>query len=231
MAKPEAADSPLAPEATASPGGTKAVRSAPANARGRRGNNPFVNFEYPNSLFGEILDWMLAPLLLLWPISIAATNHVANYIANQPYDQALADDVSAILHLVKIEGDRVTVNLPAAARTLLHSDDTDQLYYQVIGPNSRLLQGDREIPWPVLPAKIEAGKVLFRDERIELGSTAEGVRTARLVAQFAKVNQVFMPVTQAISDILSLSESESADSQKLVQAIDRLFTEPLGWLS
>ncbi len=65
----------------------------------------------------------------------------------------------------------------------------------------------------------------------QLGSTAEGVRTARLVAQFAKVNQVFMPVTQAISDILSLSESESADSQKLVQAIDRLFTEPLGWLS
>ena len=26
------------------------------------------------SLFGEILDWMLAPLLLLWPISIAATS-------------------------------------------------------------------------------------------------------------------------------------------------------------
>ena len=139
-----------------------------------RGGNPFVNTEYPNSLFGEILDWMLAPLLLLWPISIVATNHVAIYIANQPYDQALADDVNAIARLVKIEGERVTVNLPAAARTLLRSDETDQLLYQVIGPNSRLIHGDREIPWPVLPATIEAGKVLFRDERIE----ADNVRIA-----------------------------------------------------
>ncbi|MBT9499312.1 MAG: sensor histidine kinase N-terminal domain-containing protein, partial [Zoogloea sp.] len=43
-----------------------------------------------NSLFGEILDWMLAPLLFLWPISIIVTHNVANSIANQPYDQALA---------------------------------------------------------------------------------------------------------------------------------------------
>ena len=25
------------------------------------------------SLFGEILDWMLAPLLLLWPMTVALT--------------------------------------------------------------------------------------------------------------------------------------------------------------
>ena len=29
------------------------------------------------SLFGEILDWMLTPLLLLWPISLALTWLVA----------------------------------------------------------------------------------------------------------------------------------------------------------
>ena len=161
-----------------------------------RGGNPFVNTEYPNSLFGEILDWMLAPLLLLWPISIAATNHVANYIANQPYDQALADDVNAIAHLVKIEGERVTVNLPAAARTLLRSDETDQLLYQVIGPNSKLIHGDREIPWPVLPATIEAGKVLFRDERIE----ADNVRIAYA---FIPVKSSLPPVIVQVAETLN----------------------------
>jgi len=35
-----------------------------------------------HSLFGEILDWMLAPLLLLWPMSIAITYLVAKSIAN-----------------------------------------------------------------------------------------------------------------------------------------------------
>ena len=33
------------------------------------------------SLFGEILDWMLAPLLLLWPMSLGLTGVVAQEIA------------------------------------------------------------------------------------------------------------------------------------------------------
>ncbi len=36
------------------------------------------------SLFGEILDWMLAPLLLLWPMSLGLTWIVAQAIANRP---------------------------------------------------------------------------------------------------------------------------------------------------
>ena len=32
------------------------------------------------SLFGEILDWMLAPLLLLWPMSVVLTWLVAQEI-------------------------------------------------------------------------------------------------------------------------------------------------------
>ena len=41
------------------------------------------------SLFGEILDWMLTPLLLLWPISLALTWLVAQGLANKPFDRAL----------------------------------------------------------------------------------------------------------------------------------------------
>ena len=37
----------------------------------------------PRSLFGEILDWMLAPLLLLWPMSLAVTYLVAKSIAKK----------------------------------------------------------------------------------------------------------------------------------------------------
>jgi len=41
------------------------------------------------SLFGEILDWMLTPLLLLWPVSLALTWLVAQDLANKPFDRAL----------------------------------------------------------------------------------------------------------------------------------------------
>ena len=139
-----------------------------------QGRKPSPDYEHPNSLFLEIVDWMLAPLLLLWPISIVATSHVAAQIANQPYDRALADDVGALMRLVKVDGDRVTVDLPAAARAVQHDDDTDALYYQIVGPDGKLIQGDRDFPPPLLPAKPEAGKIRFRDERIE----TEAVRVA-----------------------------------------------------
>ena len=45
------------------------------------------------SLFGEILDWMLMPLLLLWPVSIGITYLIATSIANEPFDRALLDSL------------------------------------------------------------------------------------------------------------------------------------------
>ena len=121
----------------------------------------------PNSLFGEILDWLLAPLLLLWPISIVATNHVANHIANQPYDQQLADDVVAVSRLVRQEGGRVVVNLPLSARTLLRTDDVDSMYFQVAVVQGKILSGDTELPIPAAEDGYEFGKVMYRDERME----------------------------------------------------------------
>jgi two-component system sensor histidine kinase TctE len=52
------------------------------------------------SLFGEILDWMLTPLLLLWPISLALTWLVAQSIAGKPFDRALEYNVQALAQLV-----------------------------------------------------------------------------------------------------------------------------------
>ena len=63
----ESAPRPALPPTAPSPG--RLISAAPADPLESAGQR---------SLFGEILDWMLAPLLLLWPISIAATNHVAD---------------------------------------------------------------------------------------------------------------------------------------------------------
>ena len=48
------------------------------------------------SLFGEILDWMLAPLLLLWPMSVLLTWLVAQNIANRPFDRQLDETARAL---------------------------------------------------------------------------------------------------------------------------------------
>lgn len=138
---------------------------AAPDAAPRRGGI-FGNPGELNSLFGEILDWMLAPLLFLWPISIAVTNHVANQIADQPYDQALSDNVIAIVRMVKIDSRSVAVNFPAPARAILRADELDTLYYQVTGLRGELVAGDREIPWVDMPEAAIAGGVMFRDDAV-----------------------------------------------------------------
>ena len=144
----------------------EADRAPGAQSTGARRGGVFGGHGELNSLFGEILDWMLAPLLFLWPISIAVTNHVANQIANQPYDQALSENVAAIVRLVKIDGNHVGVNFPAPARAMLRADEFDTLYYQVTGTRGELVAGDRDIPWIDAPDKVGAEEVLFRDDTI-----------------------------------------------------------------
>ena len=51
------------------------------------------------SVFGEILDWMLMPLLLIWPLSVILIQNVANNIADDPYDQALAENAMTVARL------------------------------------------------------------------------------------------------------------------------------------
>src|SRR3954467_3431637 len=100
------------------------------------------------SLFGEILDWMLTPLLLLWPISLALTWLVAQSIAGRPFDRALEYNVQALAQLVTVQPQRASFNLPQPAREILRADDSDQLYYQVLGPRGDLLSGERDLPPP-----------------------------------------------------------------------------------
>lgn len=116
------------------------------------------------SLFGEILDWMLVPLLLLWPMSIAITYLVAKSIANHPFDRALDDNVIVLAQQVKEVNGKVVAPLSGAARDILRADDIDNVFFQIIGPNGELIDGDRELPLPTDEEKPVSGSVQFRND-------------------------------------------------------------------
>jgi two-component system sensor histidine kinase TctE len=103
-----------------------------------------------HSLFGEILDWMLAPLLLLWPMSIAITYLVAKSIANQPFDHALEDSVTVLAQQVRAVDGKISKGLPGLARDILRADDIDSVYFQIQGPHGEHIDGDRDLPPPVI---------------------------------------------------------------------------------
>lgn len=139
------------------------------------------------SLFGEILDWMLAPLLLLWPMSLGLTWVVAQAIASRPYDRELADVVLALAAqasapVVAVGGGALPAQrarFERAAAALKRSDDDDRTYYQVLGRRGELLAGEAALAVPGEegpPASTDPAGIRFRDDVIG----DEAVRVAYL---------------------------------------------------
>jgi two-component system sensor histidine kinase TctE len=131
------------------------------------------------SLFGELIDWLLAPLLLLWPLSVALTWLVAQGIANRPFDRDLAQHLRTVARQVAIDpsAGAVKLSLRADAPDLLRSDDEDDLYVQVLGLRGELVDGDAELPLPPEDLPAIAGEVRFRDD----GTHSDAVRVAYML--------------------------------------------------
>jgi two-component system, OmpR family, sensor histidine kinase TctE len=136
------------------------------------------------SLFGEILDWMLAPLLLLWPMSVALTWLVAQNIANRPYDRELGELVRAVARQVPpmaapdtAQRRRIKADLEHSAAMLLRPDDNDSMFFQVLGTRGELVAGDPDLPVPQEASG--SVEVRFRDDVIR----EEPVRVAYVWAR------------------------------------------------
>ena len=134
------------------------------------------------SLFGEILDWMLAPLLLIWPISVALTWLVAQGIANRPYDRELGEMArtlglqAAAVAATPHANEMKRYALAPEAAALLRADETDTIFYQVLGLHGELLNGDASLDLPPEDEARTPGELHFRDD--EAG--ADRVRVAWL---------------------------------------------------
>jgi len=97
--------------------------------------SPLKRTREQRSLFGEILDWMLAPLLLLWPMSVLVTWLVAQNIANKPFDRELGEMAQVLAQQIVVQpgpgGKPVArFKLPAGAAELLRTDEADDIYYR-----------------------------------------------------------------------------------------------------
>src|SRR5574343_74704 len=121
---------------------------------------------------------MPAPLLFVWPLSIAFTHYFANNVANYPYDQALRERVAAIARQVKLVDGKPQLSLPASARALLRAYETDSVYFHVVTVEGRYLAGDKDLPSDslkpdpeVVPGEIYLREADFKGQDIRLAYT------------------------------------------------------------
>jgi two-component system sensor histidine kinase TctE len=133
------------------------------------------------SLFGEILDWMLAPLLLLWPMSVALTWLVAQGIASRPFDRDLAEMARTVARQVVVvpgtsgQSSTIRLRLPEVAAEVLRNDDAEKVYFQLLGSRGEFIAGDRNLPVPDEAAS-PAQTLRYRDDEVH----ADAVRVAYL---------------------------------------------------
>jgi two-component system sensor histidine kinase TctE len=138
---------------------------------------------------------MFAPLLLLWPLSVALTFLVARSLADAPFDRALDERTEALSQQVRVASERITVTLPRTVKDFLGAVEEDVLVYQVIGPRGQLLAGEPDLPPPGLYDFPEPGRVVlrtatYRGEQVRIGylyvEVLDGDDTARVLVQVAE---------------------------------------------
>ena len=169
------------------------------------------------SLFGEILDWMLTPLLLLWPVSLALTWLVAHGIANKPFDRALEYNVQALAQFVTLQNGRLAFNLPQPARELLRADDADTVYYQVRGLRGEVFAGDRDLSAPVQPIdepRPPTGAVRLRDDEVR----GLDVRVAATWVRFATADTDQPPV-QVLVQVAETRSKRSVLATEIIKGV------------
>ncbi|MGE0802633.1 MAG: sensor histidine kinase N-terminal domain-containing protein [Lautropia sp.] len=100
------------------------------------------------SLYAEILDFMFAPLALLWPLSVVLTFVVARSLADVPFDRALESRARALINYIEITGNFEPPRNFDLPRGLLASDAGDQTAFQIVSANGAVLAGDPALPAP-----------------------------------------------------------------------------------
>ena len=166
------------------------------------------------SLFGEILDWMLTPLLLLWPISLALTWLVAQNLANKPFDRALVYNVQALAQFIQVgPRQRARFSLPQPASELLRADDSDNVYYQVLGAHGEFLAGERELPAPPAPSPTEDDAALDEPHLRDAEFRGLPVRVAYLWVHIAGAPQ------PALVQVAETREKRSVLATEIIKGV------------
>lgn len=135
------------------------------------------------SLFGEILDWMFAPLMLLWPLSVAITFVVARSLADAPFDQALIDRTTVVREQLLIMDQAGNQRLPQLVEKLLQLSEAETVLVQIVSSSGDVLAGEVDLPRPGIydfptPGQTRVRTGVLRGEEVRIAYTYVTVDSA-----------------------------------------------------
>jgi two-component system, OmpR family, sensor histidine kinase TctE len=98
------------------------------------------------SLRGQLLRWLLIPLIALVVIDAISVYHNALDAADQAYDRSLLASTRALAERVAMVDGKVVANVPYLALDSFETDTLGRLYYKVSGINAEFVSGYDDLP-------------------------------------------------------------------------------------
>ena len=104
------------------------------------------------SLRGQLLRWLLGPLLALVTLNTVSVYHNALDAADVAYDRSLLASTRALAERVSIVGGKVVADVPYVALDSFETDTLGRIYYKVTGINGETVSGYGDLP--AVPANV-----------------------------------------------------------------------------
>jgi two-component system, OmpR family, sensor histidine kinase TctE len=163
------------------------------------------------SLLGEILDWMLAPLFLLWPMSVAITYVVAINLADAPHDQALTTALAVLSDQVQTEANgHYSVQLSNAALLALRTQSESGIFWKITNRQNQIVAGDPNLP---TPAEIEQNT---HTPRVHFSDYTSGGFRLRLAYKWFTPNPTDQPLFIIVAEGI---ESRTALANDIIKGV------------
>ena len=109
-----------------------------------------------------MLDWMLVPFLLVWPLSVGLTYVIGISLANDAFDRSLASKTRALAEQTVWVSEKNAFMLMADLQTLLDDDDAVAHFYRIDNAKGVFQLGEPELPALPLDQLLDDGLVAFR---------------------------------------------------------------------
>ncbi len=100
------------------------------------------------SIRKQLLTLFVPFLFGLWIVSAILSYWLVSSYSKQSFDRDLINSADSVVGRLRVKEGKIVADLPPAAQAILKHDESDKLYYRVLGPDNKRISGDNNLPEP-----------------------------------------------------------------------------------
>jgi two-component system sensor histidine kinase TctE len=138
---------------------------------------------------------------LLGCVAIASTVlsfYLVQNFSEEYFDWDLVNSADSVVGRMRVQGEKVVVDLPASAQAILKKDESDKFYFSVIDETRGVISGDRNLPPPAT----------------ELEEEKPRIRTGVIAGETVRIVDVKVPVPSELKKSVIVQVAETMNARR-----------------